>query len=53
MEGKNNNKTDMVILMGCILLLFLGCLAFFPPAGISRNSGIRALIPFCILSFPK
>ena len=29
MEGKNNNKKDMVILMGCILLLFLGCLAFF------------------------
>ena len=29
MEGKNNNKKETAILMGCILLLFLGCLAFF------------------------
>ena len=29
MEEKNNKKKETAVLLGCILLLFLGCLAFF------------------------
>ena len=29
MEQKNKNKKDIVILIVCLILLFLGCLAFF------------------------
>ena len=29
MNENNNNKKDMAILIGCIVLLFLGCLGFF------------------------
>ena len=29
MEQKNQNKKDIAVLIGCIILLFLGCIAFF------------------------